>query len=178
VFLGLHNRTSALGLQRQVNEFAGEPLLAILPALTLAQLWSLIAPAEAALQLVAACVVLAGLIGLATALLTTLAERRRELAILRALGARPWQIAALLVLEAGAIALAGALGGTLALSTLLALGAPWLLSSYGLAVSPLAFTPREPYLLAMVLGGGLSTGLPPAWLAWRRTLADGLTLRT
>lgn len=178
VFVGLHNRNAALGLQRQINEYAGEPLLAILPALTLAQLWSLTAVAENALRLVAACVVVAGLLGMCTALLTTLAERRRELAILRALGARPWQVAALLVLEAGAITIAGALAGAAQLVAALAVAGPWLLAEYGVLALPLAFTPRELVLLAVVVAGGLVAGLLPAWRAWRRTLADGLTLRT
>lgn len=178
VFVGLHQRAAALGLQRQINEYTGEPLLAILPALTLAQLWHLTAVAENALQLVAACVVVVGLLGMCTALLTTLAERRRELAILRALGARPWQVAALLQLEAGAITVIGTLAGTLLLVALLAAAGPWLLAEYGLAVSPLAFSSREPGLLALILAGGLAAGLLPAWRAWKRTLADGLTLRT
>ncbi|GMU45138.1 MAG: ABC transporter permease [Xanthomonadales bacterium] len=178
VFLGLHNRAAALGLQRRINEYTGEPLLAILPALTLAQLWSLTAVAENALRLVAACVVLAGLLGLCGALLTALEQRRRELAILRALGARPWQIAALLLIESGAITLAGAVAGALLLVLTLAAAGPWLLAEYGVPVAPLAFTPREACLLALVLAAGLAAGLLPAWRAWRRTLADGLTLRT
>lgn len=177
VFLGLNNRAAAFGLQRQINEYAGEPLLAILPAMTLSQLWSLTSVAESALLLVSACVVLAGLLGMLSALVTTLNERRREMAILRALGARPWQIGALLLLESGTIALAGTLLGGLAVTGLLAALAPWLASNYGLFLQPLAFSLREAGLFGLVLAGGLLAGLVPALLAYRRSLADGLTLR-
>lgn len=178
IFLGLNNRAAAFGLQRQINEYVGEPLLAILPAMTLSQLWSLTGVAESALLLVAACVVVAGLLGMLSALVTTLNERRREMAILRALGARPWQVGALLLLESATLALAGTLLGALAVTALLAALAPWLASSYGLFLQPLGFSAREAGLLGLVLAGGLVAGLVPALLAYRRSLADGLTLRT
>lgn len=177
VFLGLHNRAAAFGLQRQINEYTGEPLLAIMPGMTLSQLWSLTGVAESALLLVAGCVVLAGLLGMLSALVTTLNERRREMAILRALGARPWQVGALLLLESGTISLAGTVLGALAVTALLAAFSPWLASSYGLFLQPWAFSMHEAALLGLVLGGGVLAGLVPAWLAYRRSLADGLTLR-
>ena len=178
VFLGLNNRAAAFRLQRQINEYAGEPLLAILPAMTLSQLWSLTGVAESALLLVAACVVVAGLLGMLSALVTSLNERRREMAILRALGARPWQVGALLLLESASLALAGTLLGALAVTALLVALAPWLASSYGLFLQPLAFSVREAGLLGLVLAGGVVAGLVPALLAYHRSLADGLTLRT
>jgi putative ABC transport system permease protein len=112
-----------------------------------------------------------------TALVTTLNERRREMAILRAIGARPWQVAALLLIESGSIALAGCLTGLLVVVATLMLLAPSLSAQFGLLLQPLAFTLRELVLLLAVLGGGLIAGLVPALLAWRRSLADGLTIR-
>ncbi|MBL8245954.1 MAG: hypothetical protein JNL89_17290, partial [Rhodanobacteraceae bacterium] len=55
--------------------------------------------------------------------------------------------------------------------------APWLASNYGLFLQPLAFSLREAGLFGLVLAGGLLAGLVPALLAYRRSLADGLTLR-
>jgi len=177
VFIGLKNRAAAFALQRQINTYEGEPLLAIMPAMTLAQLWSLVGVAESALLLVAACVVVAGLLGVTTALVTTLNERRREMAILRALGARPWQIGALLLIESGSIALAGALLGALVVQTMLWLLAAPLGAHFGIQLHALAFTQRELVLLLAVLAGGLLAGSVPALLAYRRSLADGLTIR-
>ena len=178
VFLGLKNRAAAFTLQRLVNDYQGEPLLAILPAMTLAQLWSLVGVAESALLLVAFCVVVAGLLGMTTALVTTLNERRREMAILRSLGARPWQIGALLMLESGLITALGAVLGVLLVLLGLLVLAPWLGGQFGLHLQPLAFTVRELGLLLAVLAGGQIAGIVPALLAYRRSLADGLTIRT
>jgi len=178
ILVGLHNKTAALTVQRQINNYQGEALLAILPGLTLIQLWSMLGVAESALLLVAVLVVVAGLLGMCTALVTTLNERRREMAILRALGARPWQIGALLFIESAAITLAGMLVGTLFMLLVLAIAAPWLAANYGLYIDPLAFKLRELGLLLAILFGGVVVGGIPAWLAYRRSLADGLTIRT
>lgn len=178
VLVGLKSRAASFALQRQVNEYRGEPLMAIMPGLALAQLWSLVGVAENALLLVAVCVVIAGLLGMVTALLTTLNERRREMAILRSVGARPWQIGALLVLESSLLALGGILLGSAIFLLGLALLAPWLADQYGLYLRVDLFRPREPILLGAVLAGGILAGLLPALLAYRRSLADGLSIRT
>lgn len=178
VLVGLKSRMAAFSMQRQINTYEGEPLLAILPGITLAQLWSLVGVAEGALLLVAGCVVVAGLLGMLTALLTTLNERRREMAILRSVGARPWQIGALLVIESTGLTLLGALVGLAVLVLGMLLLSPWLAEQYGLYLRPMAFTLREAGLVALVLGGGIVAGIIPAWLAYARSLADGLTPRT
>lgn len=178
ILVGLKNRAAAMSLQRQLNEYTGEPLLAIMPGLTLTQLWSLVGVAESALQLVAACVVLAGLMGMLTALVSTLNERRREMAILRSVGARPWQIGALLVIESTTLTVLGAWLGIALMVVAVYLLAPWLAARYGLYLRPLAFTLRELALVGSVIAGGVLAGIIPALMAYRRSLADGLTLRT
>lgn len=175
--LGLDSRIATFALQREINDYAGEPLLAILPGVALQELWSLMGTAERALFVVSLFVVLTGLIGMLTAILTSLNERRREMAILRSVGARPWHIAGLLVLEAFALALAGALLG-LALLYLGILGAREpLQAAYGLYL-PLALpSAYEWSLLAAILAVALLMGGVPAWRAYRQSLADGLSIR-
>ncbi len=177
VFVGLRSRMAAFSIQRQINEFRGEPLLAIMPGITLTQLWSLIGVAENALLLVAICVVIAGILGMVTALVTTLNERRREMAILRALGARPWHIGLLLVLEATLLSAVGALLGWLLLALAMLALAPWLASAYGLFIQPLAIVPRELLLVGAVVASGILAGLIPALMAYSRSLSDGLSIR-
>ncbi|MFO1495289.1 MAG: ABC transporter permease [Lysobacterales bacterium] len=177
VLVGLKNRAAALSIQRQINQYTGEPLLAILPGLTLTQLWSLVGVAESALLIVAGCVVVAGMLGMVTALVTTLNERRREMAILRSVGARPWQIGALLLIESTVLTLVGGALGTLLVVAVLAVLGPWLASQFGLYISAYAFTAREGLLLLAVLCGGVLAGIIPALLAYTRSLSDGLTVR-
>lgn len=175
--VGLKAKTAIFRLQREINEFAAEPLLAILPGLTLQQLWDLLGLAENALLVVSGLVVLVGLTVMLAALLTGLNERRREMAILRALGARPGQIFALVLGESMALALAGAAFGVLLLQGALLLAGPMLQARLGLAIAGWPPSSHELILLAAVLGCGLLAGLFPAWRAYRYSVADGMTIR-
>ncbi len=175
--LGLNSKIATFTLQREINGYRGEPLLAILPGVALQELWSLMGTAEQALFVVSLFVVLTGLIGMLTAILTSLNERRREMAILRSVGARPWHIAGLLVVEAFSLALAGALLGLLLLYIAIAVAQGPLQSHYGLYL-PLALpSAYEWSLLAGILLAGLLIGCVPAWRAYRQSLADGLSIR-
>ncbi len=175
--VGLKSKTAIFRLQREINEFAAEPLLAILPGLTLQQLWGLMGLAENALLVVSGLVVLVGLIVMLAALLTGLNERRREMAILRAVGARPGHVFSLVLGESLALALVGALLGLLLLQGGLLAAAPLLETRLGLAIAAWPPSRHELILLASVLGCGLSAGLLPAWRAYRYSLADGMTIR-
>ncbi|ANF25690.1 ABC transporter permease [Stutzerimonas stutzeri] len=175
--LGLNSKIATFTLQREINGYRSEPLLAILPGVALQELWSLMGTAEQALFVVSLFVVLTGLIGMLTAILTSLNERRREMAILRSVGARPWHIAGLLVVEAFSLALAGALFGLLLLYIAIAVVQGPLQSHYGLYL-PLALpSAYEWSLLAGILLAGLLMGCVPAWRAYRQSLADGLSIR-
>ncbi|MCY1281029.1 acidobacterial duplicated orphan permease [compost metagenome] len=122
-------------------------------------------------------VVLTGLIGMLTAILTSLNERRREMAILRSVGARPWHVASLLVLEAFALALAGVLLGIGLLYLAIAASQGYVQSQYGLYL-PLALpSAYEWALLGAILAAALLMGVVPAWRAYRQSLADGLSIR-
>ncbi|MFZ3022564.1 ABC transporter permease [Pseudomonas sp.] len=175
--LGLNSKIATFSVQRQINEFRGEPLLAILPGVALQELWSLMGSAEKALFVVSLFVVLTGLIGMLTAILTSLNERRREMAILRSVGARPWHIASLLIVEAFALALAGVLLGLALLYLGIVLAQGYVQANYGLLL-PLALPSRYEWtLLGAILAAALLMGALPAWRAYRQSLADGLSIR-
>ncbi|KQQ64416.1 peptide ABC transporter permease [Pseudomonas sp. Leaf127] len=177
VMLGLNSKISTFALQREINEYRGEPLLAILPGVALQELWSLMGTAEKALFVISLFVVLTGLIGMLTAILTSLNERRREMAILRSVGARPWHVASLLILEAFALALIGVLAGVALLYLGIALAQGYVQSEYGLYL-PLSWPSQYEWtLLAGILGAALVMGVIPAWRAYRQSLADGLSIR-
>ena len=108
-FVGLKSKLSTFKLQSAINDYAQEPLSAILPGAALQELWGLIGTAEAALGAVSIMVVVTALLGMITMVLATLNERRREMAILRSVGARPRTVLGLLVAEAGLLGLLGAL---------------------------------------------------------------------
>lgn len=175
--VGLKSKTAIFRVQREINEFTAEPLLAILPGLTLQQLWDLLGLAENALRMVSALVVLVGLIVMLVALVTGLNERRREMAILRAVGARPMQIFALVLGESLVLALVGAMLGVLLLQGALLLASPILQARLGLAIAAWPPSSHEIMLFAAVLSCGLLAGFFPAWRAYRYSVADGMTIR-
>jgi len=175
--VGLQSRAAVFQMQRALNDYRGEPLLAIMPGVALQQLWQLVGLADTALLLVAACVVLAGLLGMVTALLTSLNERRREMAILRAVGARPLHVFLLLEFESALLAAAGVLAGFALTWTTLALTGPLLERQFGLFMEVGAPTGYDLMIAAAVVAAGVLAGLIPAWRAYRNSLADGLSIR-
>ena len=175
--VGLKSRAAVFQVQRFVNDYRGEPLMAILPGATLQELWGLIGVAEQALLAVSCLVVAVGLAGLAAVIVASLGERRRELAILRSLGAGPRHVFLLLASESLLLAMLGCvLGVALLYAATLALSA-WLEARFGLAVSLGPPSTHEWALLSAVVGAGLLASVFPAWRAYRLSLADGMTVR-
>jgi putative ABC transport system permease protein len=175
--VGLKQRSDVFRMQRFINEFRGEPLLAVLPGVALDELWQAIGTVERTLLAISALVVVVGLAGLTATLLAGLNERRRELAILRALGAGPRELFLMLTAEGLLVTTLGALLGLALTSLGSGLAAPWLLERFGVVLGTRLPGAGELELLALVITTGLIAGLIPGWRAWRMSLADGLTPR-
>lgn len=175
--VGLHQRTAVFGLQRKIAAFKDEPLQAVLPGVVLDQLWQSLDFGERLLRGLSWLILALGLSGLLAVMLAGLGERRRELAILRAVGAGLPHIAALLLLESLLLGLAGAAGGMLLLTASSWVLGPWLAQNWGIVLRSLAPSADELQLLAAIVATCLLAGLLPAWRASRLALADGLTPR-
>ena len=175
--VGLKSKIGIFALQREVNEYREEPLMAILPGVTLQALWQMISMADKALTTISVFVVFSGLLGMLTAILTTLNERRREMAILRSVGAKPYHIFALLVSEAGILATLGCVLGVIVLYMLLFIAQPILEREFGLFVPIHALSGYDMAVIGCIVGCGLLMGSVPALRAYRHSLADGLTIR-
>lgn len=177
MMLGLNSKIQTFALQREINTYRQEPLSAIMPGIALHELWGMMAVAEQALLVVSGFVVVAGLLGMLSSLLTSLQERRREMAILRAMGARPRHVFGLLISEASALTFLGIMLGVGLLFGLIAVVAPIVQQSYGINISISAITPHEWKLIMMVQVAGIIIGFIPAFRAYRQSLADGMTIR-
>ncbi len=175
--LGVKGRLKVFGLQRSINEYAQEPLLAILPGVALQELWQIVGIAETALIGVSAMVVITALIGMMATIFSSLNERRREMAIFRAMGARPRVIVGLLVLEAIVMATLGALLGLGLLYVGLTIGQPLIDSAFGLWLPIEPPTLREVWVLLGVIAAGAIVSMVPALRAYRMSLADGMIVR-
>ena len=175
--IGLKNRSGVFATQRFVNNYSPEALTAVLPAVTLTELWDLLAIVENALRLISALVFLVSVLGLIAILLASLNERRRELAILRSVGASPRDIFGLLCLEALVIMLIGGILGLALLYLVSALAGPILLEHAGIMLNARAVSADELTLLAVIAAVGFLASLVPAWQAYRYSLTDGLSAR-
>ena len=173
--VGTKNRFETLQLQREMNEDRTEPLTAIIPGVALGQLWQTIGSAEVGLRVLAALTLVVGLIGMCVALFASLESRRREMAILRAVGAGPRTIVALLVLESGVLAtLAAGLGVALVYGGIL-VARDAVEARFGIALTMQALGSTEWLYLGLVVVAGTLVGLLPAWRAYRNALTDGLS---
>lgn len=175
--VGLRSRAAAFSVQRQVAAFEAEPLMAVLPGVALDELWTAIGGVERALMLMSALVGTVSLAGLVAVVVTALEQRRRELAVLRSIGAGPGRVFALLGLEGFVTSLGGALVGLVAWALTLGLAAPWVQSRYGVGLSWGLPSGSEVLLLAAVVLAGTLAALLPGWRAYRLSLADGLSPR-
>ena len=175
--VGMESKVMTFTMQRAINEYRQEPLMAIIPGVALSQLWNLVGIADTALMIVAAFVVLAGLLGMLTAILTSLNERRREMAILRSVGARPRHVFTLLIAEAGMLASAGVAVGVSLCCGLILAARPLLEQRFGIFLDLGGLTGYDLTILGAIIGAALVMGALPAWRAYRNTLSDGLTIR-
>lgn len=175
--IGVKSRLQVFGLQRSINEYPEEPLLAILPGVALQELWQIVGIAETALIGVSGMVVVTALIGMMATIFSSLNERRREMAIFRAMGARPRVILGLLVLEAVVMAALGAIFGLVLLYIGLFIGQPLIDSAFGLWLPIEPPTMREFSVLLSVVAAGAIVSMVPAVRAYRMSLADGMMVR-
>ena len=176
--IGVTSRLKVFALQRSINEYPEEPLLAVLPGVALQELWQIVGVAETALVGVSGMVVATALLGMAAMIFSGLNERRREMAIFRAVGASPRVIVAMLMLEAMLMALIGAMLGIAILYTGLLIAQPVIDTAYGLYIPITALGAREGKILALVIVAGAAISVFPALRAYRMSLADGMTVRT
>ena len=175
--IGLKSKIHVFDLQRKVNTYKDEPLSAIMPGVALQELWNILRTAETGLRVITWFVLFAGLLGMVTSLLSGLNERRREMAILRSVGAGPGTISFLLILEATVLTLAGIIFGLFILYLALFVSQPILEAYFGLFI-PINFpSNRDIIILGGILLTAMLMGIIPALKAYHQSLADGMTIR-
>lgn len=167
VFLGLKAKYATLVVQKYVNDFKSEPLMAIIPGVTLTELWRLMKGVEGVLVVISILVLIATLLGMATMMLSSMRERKQEFAIYRAVGASPWQIVWLIQLEIMLTMFVSVVIANLALFGLTSAFANILSSRFGVFIEAELFNPTllsisfAAFVLACIVG------LLPALSAYR-----------
>jgi putative ABC transport system permease protein len=172
--VGLHSKMATFHMQREINNYRAEPLSAILPGVTLTQLWQMMTIMENTLILVSALVLLASLLGLSAMLLTSIRERQREIAIMRSLGAPPLFLFMLIQTEALLITLASSAFALLLLFVSLLCFKNFLADSFSLSISIYVLDKNILYLLLSIIISALVISLIPAISAYSTALQKTL----
>ena len=174
VFVGLTERRNVVRVQRKIADYEPEPLTAVIPGVTLAQIWQIIGVVDRGFRAVSLLVVALVLLAMTAMTVLSTDSRRREMAILRALGASPSALVGLILAEALFLATcASVLGLGLAIG-FSALAQQWLTQTIGLVATGMLPGWQEMVIVAYIIPAALVAGLVPALRLYRRTVQDGI----
>ena len=171
------NRFALLHLNRMIGNYAKEPLMGIIPAMTLTELWGLLDQLEKAFLGISFFVVIVGFLSVLISLYMSLNERKREMAILRSIGVSPGKITGLLIMESTFLAIVGCLFGFILHYLFLVGLAPIIESKYAIYINITKPTVREFVVVGFFVLLGPLSGLIPAIKAYRSSLHNGLLIR-
>ena len=173
-FVGLTDRRNVVRVQRNIADYEPEPLTAVIPGVTLAQIWQIIGVADRGFRAVSLLVIALVLLAMTAMTVLSTDSRRREMAIVRALGASPSTLVGLILAEALFLAIcASVLGLGLAVGVS-ALAQQWLTQTIGLVATAMLPGWQEMVIVAYIIPAALVAGLVPALRLYRRTVQDGI----
>jgi putative ABC transport system permease protein len=176
--VGTTSPMKIFSLQRAINNYPKEPMQAVMPGVALQELWQLVGIAETALLVISTMVIATALLGMMANVFASLNERRREMAIYRAMGAGPGTIFMLLMTETILIVASGCLLGVMLIYIALGLGQGYIDQQFGIWLQLQMLTPRELWALLAILVAGACASLLPALRAYRLSLADGMMVKS
>ena len=167
LLVGLESPAFALQVQRAINEYQGEALLAILPGVALAQLWTLVGGIEGTLRGISILVFISSIFGLNAMLLASMRERRREVFVLRSIGAPSSFVLALLLLESLLIVTVGIAAAVIALFGAIAAVNGFLADQIGVTLSMAIFSEASLIAIGLIYISSILLSLLPAMQAYR-----------
>ena len=177
ILLGIDSKLKIFQFQRWINEYPEEALTAILPGVALQELWRIVGVVENILLGISFVVILTTLMGMAAIVLSSLNERRREMAIWRAMGASPKIVIGLLMLEALIISSISIFLSTFLLFILLYFLQPWIDTTYGILVTVEMFFLSDIYIFILFIFAAMFVSLIPALRAYWFSINDGMTVK-
>ena len=175
--IGVNSKLQVFQLQRWINEYTEEALSSILPGVALQELWRIVGIVENLLLGISIVVIFTTLIGMTAIVFSSLNERRREMAIWRAMGASPSIIIGLLMIEAFIIAVLSAIVSTILLFVLLYLLQPWIDSTYGILVNIEMLSLEDILIFVYFILAAMLVSLVPAIRAYWFSINDGMTIK-
>ena len=177
LYVGLKSRMQTFSLQRWINSYPEEAITGVLPGVAFGQLWALIGNVETVLLIISSMVVFVAILGMLISIMASLNERRREMAILRAIGASPIEIFTLLAFEALTLSILGIIVGFVSVFGAMLLLQPFLENITGLFIEIATPSSREILILGIILMASIVAGIIPAIRAYLTSLSDGLMIK-
>jgi putative ABC transport system permease protein len=175
--VGLNSKIAILGFQRYVNQYSREPLSAVIPGVAFVEIWQLVSRVEVVLFVVAALVAVTAIVGMIITILASVNERRREMAILRSIGAGPVRILWLFVAEAVVLSFLGLIVGAGSIYFGLWIMQDAITQFAGIYVPITAPSWNEAIFVSAIFAGALIGGIVPAIRAYQISLTEGLAMR-
>ena len=174
VMLGLKSKFSTFKLQRDINNYKADRLMAVLPGVAMTELWQMMATVENLLRVIGILVLVSSLFGLSTMLLASMAQRKNEIAVLRVLGAGPSVIFSLVLVEALILVILASAAATALLSLTIWLLGNWLGATYGLFLNANMFNVETLKVIAVITVAATITSAIPAYEAYKNALHSSL----
>ena len=175
--IGVNSKLQIFQLQRWINEYPEESLSSILPGVALQELWRIVGVVENLLLGISVTVIFTTLIGMTAIIFSSLNERRREMAIWRAMGASPKVIIGLLMLEAFIISVMSIIVSTVMLFLTLYVLQPWIDNTYGILVNIETLAVKDIYIFMLFILSASLVSLIPAIRAYWFSINDGMTIK-
>ncbi len=165
--------TASIMLAAELNE--GMRAQAVNPIIVISRLMKLFVgnTRKLLLFLTALIVVVAG-IGIFVSIYNSMSDRKREIAIMRALGASRVTVFSIILGESLLLCLGGGILGLLMGHGLVVVAAPFIESQAGISVNPWSFDVMELILFPILIGMATLVGFLPGLTAYRTDVADSL----
>ncbi len=163
-------------LRRQINEnkFEGINAQAVIPTFEIKQLFDIIGNINSILIIIAYLVVFVAVISILVSIYNSMNERKRDIAIMRSLGARKNTILNIILIEGFIVSFIGGLFGIIVSHVLIFLFRDTISNTAGIQISGTLFNIFEFYILAGTVALGLIVTLIPALKAYNTDVASNL----
>jgi len=172
IVLKLRSPIHAFPLYREIND--RQDAMAAFPAAEIRKLFDIVGNIDRLLFAQAILVLIVAGVAIAVSIYNSMSERRREIAILRALGARRATIFSIVLLEAMTICVVGAAAGLLGGHLVVAAANGALYRASGFVIPAFHMQALEWYILTLTVTLGAISGIGPAWGAYRTDVAKNL----
>jgi len=173
VILKTRGGYAAISLQSELNR--RPEIMAVVPAQVVGDLFEMVGKVDGFLLAISILVVVVAGVSILVSIYNSMSERRRAIAIMRAIGARRRTVLAVILMEAMFLCLVGGVVGLFLGHLLASVAGLVVASEVGLRLSPWSFHVQELFVLTSLAVLGALVGILPAVKAYRTDIASGLS---